>query len=261
MRGQAYPLFESGHILRREMLTATADYAFKFSELLYEGYSDGIISGCRLTTTADTIIVNPGMLIHQGIIYLIKEPMAAAYFPTDTTCVLKLDFLGESREENFVYYDIELRIDERTTMTEKQIELCRFKLQQGAVLRHLYVDFEDRGTEYDTLNIIHTPFAAKGNPTLSPEITQAYAMELMQTSSKDPIDIAFAMQALDMRQPLAAEMIMAYLNARYDVLWQQANITNEFLYKILVKLLCDIKHGNAQKGSRAQTQRRKIIID
>lgn len=261
MRGQAYPLFESGHILRREMLTATADYAFKFSELLYDGYSDGIISGCHLTTTADTIIVNPGIINHQGIIYLIKEPMAAAYFPTDTTCVLKLEFLGESREENFVYHDIELCIDERTTMTDNQIELCRFKLQQGAVLRHHYVDFEDRGTEYDTLNMIHTPFAARGNPTLSPEITQAYAIELMQTSCKDPIDIAFSMQALDVRQPLAAETILAYLSARCDVPWPKADITNVFLYKSLVKLLFDIKQGNAQKSSRAQTQRRKIIID
>lgn len=261
MRGQAYPLFESGHLLRREMLTATADYAFKFSELLYGEYSDGIISGCRLTTTADTIILNPGILIHQGIIYLIKEPITAAYFPTDTTCLLKLDFLGESREENFVYHDIEMRIDEQTIMTDNQIELCRFKLQSGAKLRYEYVDFEDRSTEYDTLNTIHVPYAAKNKCTLSPDIVAAFANELIAAHPQDPVDIAFCMRALDASQAIASETIAAFLNLRINASLENGNFNNAHLYKGLLKLLHMVKQGNSQAQSKAHAQKRKIIID
>ena len=62
MRIQAIPVFNDIHILRKSMLEALSDQAFLANQLLYQGYGDGILSGCKLTTTMDTIILNQGVL-------------------------------------------------------------------------------------------------------------------------------------------------------------------------------------------------------
>lgn len=63
---RAFPLFDKGAILRADMMVELANYAYLFGDILYDGYSDGILSGCRLTTTKDTIVVNPGIIRYVG---------------------------------------------------------------------------------------------------------------------------------------------------------------------------------------------------
>ena len=81
---RAFPLFDKGAILRADMMTELAGYAYLFGDILYDGYSDGILSGCRLTTTKDAIVVNPGIIRHAGKNFLIKDPVYIAYSPTNT---------------------------------------------------------------------------------------------------------------------------------------------------------------------------------
>ena len=50
MNGQIFPLFEHAHVLRTAMLAALRDYAYEYGQLIHEDYSDGIVSGCVLTT-------------------------------------------------------------------------------------------------------------------------------------------------------------------------------------------------------------------
>ena len=261
MTGQAFPLFFSGRLLRQEMLESIADYAFQFGELLHTGYSDGILSGCRLTATPEKVYLNPGILCHDGRLYLVKRPLSIAYKPTNTTRVLKIKFAEPRQTENFIYRDMDLVLEEDAEPRISELELCRFKLQPGAVLRHQYVDFEDRSTEYDTLNTIRAPFAAQGQGTLSPYIVQAYARELMQAGCNESVDAAFCIQSLGAEKPLAVESIAAYLSFRVGFQRDEGKNINEQLYEGLLKLLKGVKQGNVQKGGRSQAPRRKILVD
>jgi len=73
MIGQIFPLFREGHLLRTQMLEAFTDYSFRFGELLYTGYANGIISGCQLTTTEDTIIVHPGLVLFLEKYFILRS--------------------------------------------------------------------------------------------------------------------------------------------------------------------------------------------
>lgn len=101
---RAFPLFDKGAILRSDMMAELASYAYLFGDILFDGYADGILSGCHLTTTKDTIVVNPGIIRHAGKNFLIKDPIYVAYAPTNTTTILKMNFLGENRSVKFITY-------------------------------------------------------------------------------------------------------------------------------------------------------------
>ena len=257
---RAFPLFDKGAILRADMMAELAGYAYLFGDILYDGYSDGILSGCQLTTTKDAIVVNPGIIRHSGKNFLIKDPVYVAYSPTNTTTILKMNFLGENRSTRFVTYDAEITLDRAAAVREGQIELCRFKLQPGAQLRYKYVDFEDRSTEYDTLNTLHVPYSSKERSTLSPEITYDYARELSGTNPKDHLDVTFCLQAMDRSRPVAADTIALYLASRLGDSMENFT-TNEALYDGLNQILAAAKRGQDVAPKSKERRRSKILVD
>ncbi|RDY30438.1 hypothetical protein [Lachnotalea glycerini] len=256
---QAIPLFQDGHILRREMLIALSDYAFLTSQLFYKGYADGILAGCELTTTKDNIILNTGIVYFKGQAYLIKEPMAIAYYPTNTTLVLKLSISDELTEPNFIYREIDLILTEQTHLQNGEIELCRFKLQQGAKLRDQYQDFEDRNTTFDTLNRIHAPFSTKEESTLSWEITKAFAQEMLVTNHLNDLDTYFCIQILNQPNPISKAALMAYLSKScQEPLEDRSNLA---VYKELVKVLKARQSGKRIGGGKDGTKKWKVSVD
>ena len=101
-------------------------------------------------------------------IFMLKNSLSVSYKPTNITTLLKLCISGELRDADCVYREAELRLEASDELRSGELEICRFKLQDGARLRCEYQDFEDRSTEYDTLNRIYTPCAALDEPTLLP---------------------------------------------------------------------------------------------
>lgn len=257
---RAFPLFDKGAILRADMMAELASYAYLFGDILYDGYADGILSGCRLTTTKDTIVVNPGIIRYAGKNFLIKDPIYVAYSPTNSTTILKMNFLGENRSARFITYDAEIVLDKASAVREGQIELCRFKLQPGAQLRYKYVDFEDRSTEYDTLNTLHVPYSSKERSTLSPEITYDYARELSGANPKNNLDITFCLQAMDRSRPVAADTIALYLKSRLGGSIEDFT-TNEALYDGLNQILAAAKRGQDVVPKNRERRRSKILVD
>jgi len=258
MIGQAYPLFSSSRILRREMLEAITDYTFKFGELLYEGYSDGILSGCNLTTTADTITVHPGIICYSKKLYLIIEPFSVNYYPTNTTCLLKIKFEDEVRTESLIYREITTELTESQEIINGEIELCRFKLQEGAKLRSDYVDFYDRGTEYDTLNTIHVPYSTKVRSTLHPDILQNYAREALRIPKLSDLDMSFCFLALNAQMPIQREVISAYVRKKLDI--KEENYSNSELFNYLCQVLKKLQTGE-MKNSEPEESEWKVFID
>lgn len=259
MQIQAVPVFKEGGLLMQNMLQALSDHAFLTNQLLYKEYGNGILSGCGLTTTRDSIVLNTGVIYYEGQTYLIKEPMQADYHPTNTTMALKIHFSDEIWDSNFVYREINLLLTEETKLQKGEVELCRFKLQEGARLRYEYQDFEDRDTEFDTLNIIHAAYAAKGGSTLAPEILCAYAEEMLELDQLSDLDTFFCIQVMGLESPMPKAAVTTYLKRRNQI--DIKDDSNYAIYKELVKIIRLEKKGLRPEGGVPAKKKWKMMID
>ena len=258
MNGQVFPLFENAHVLRTAMLTALRDYAYEYGRLVHEDYSDGIVSGCNITTTVDTITLNRGVIRYMGNLYLITEPLSLAYYPTDNWTVFKLEFKDEARKDGYIYREVETALSGNLELGKEEMEMCRFKLQAGARLRMKYVDFADRNTEFDTVNTICAPFAALGASSLSPDITRAFAREAA-VYALDPADTTFCLQALNAKEALNREAILLYTATRLKKTF--TDCSNQEIFEALLTVLNQIKGNGERELSRVARQRRQVIVD
>ncbi len=258
MNGQIFPLFEQAHVLRTTMLTALRDYAYEYGRLIHEDYSDGIVSGCHITTTRDTITLNRGVIRYLGHLYLITEPLSLTYAPTDEWMIFKLEFKDEARKNGYIYREVEIAFSNNLHLVHAEIELCRFKLQAGASLRINYVDFADRNTEFDTVNMIYAPFAAREKSSISPDITYAFAKEAM-TFTLDSVDTAFCLQALNAKEAMNREVILLYIATKLKKAF--AEYDNLEIFEALRAILQNIKNGGERELLRGYRQRRQVIVD
>lgn len=251
-----FPRFESGMVLRQSMLTSLSDHVYQLGDLQYQGFSDGIVKGCALTTTEDSIIVNPGIIRFEGELYLINEPLMCVYAPTDTTCVLQMEFHDKVTSQTYISREIELCFTDTDVQSRQYMELCRFKLQPKARLRYQYTSFEDRETEYDTLNIIHSSFCGLDAPTLHPDIVRHFASEALDAGA-DGIDGAFCLQILAQQEPIQRVALQAYIRKKLGS--DTVCDTNLQLYHGLSKCLgqLETKRIERPKASRGW----QIMVD
>ena len=253
---QKIPEFHSGHIFKREMVRELSSYLYGLGPLLYQNCSDGIVAGCVLTTTEDSIVVNPGVIRYEGELYLIQKPQFAAYAPTNTTRVLNLVFHDQVETDSFVTREMELVFTEGPAAEERFFELCRFKLQPGARLRYTYTSFADRETEYDTLNTIHSRFCGMDRSTLSPQITMHFAQEALRLGA-DGTDAIFCMMLLSSKEPVRAEALEAYIHSKLGADFScDSNIQ---LYRGLISCLTQFK--GEQKEMPAKRKTWSIMMD
>ena len=257
MNEQKYPQFERLHILRTEALISIRDRAFDTLPLMLDNYADGVVSGCRLQTTDTLLTLRPGIILRDGFLYLIKEPMSVEYAPTEQYVMLKLNFEPEHETENFAQRNVSISLSPLVELAPNEMELCRFKLKKGAILRANYVDFFDRVTEFDTVNAINRPHAAVGSSTLSPDITLAFAIEA-KDFELDERDFAFCMEALS-GKVLRAEQIEMYIEHRLKV--ELPTVTNRILYDHLGLVLKEIKNGRRREITGTRRRRREIIVE
>lgn len=258
MNGQVFPLFEYAHILRTPMLTELRDYAFEYGRLVHEGFSDGIIGGCNITTTKDTITLNRGIIRYGGQMYLIVEPITLDYYPTDIWMVFKLEFKDETRREGYIYRAVEASLSENMVLRPEEMELCRFKLKKGARLRIAYVDFADRNTEFDTVITISSTYSAYETSSISPEITRAFAKEALLYAAES-IDTMFFMQALNAGGALNRDVILLYIAAKLKQPFKQMD--NQEIFAALFAILNELSDGGEREITRAVKKKRQIIVD
>ncbi|MGN0304667.1 MAG: hypothetical protein ACI4D2_00770 [Lachnospiraceae bacterium] len=253
MRVQAIPIFKDIHLLRKSMLEALSDHTFLASQFLYKHYGDGIMAGCELTTTENAIILNEGLIFFEGQMFLIKEPMSINYYPTNTTTVLKVHFSEQMQDGNFTYREIQLMLTAQAEIQKGEIELCRFKLQEGARLRYEYQDFEDRDTEFDTLNTIYAPHSAKGGSTLSPAILQHFAKEMLKEEELSELDQCICLQLMGQDRPINKDMLVAYL--QLSAKRKPEDTSNHAVYRGLLQILKEVKGEG--KGKKEDVGRKK----
>jgi len=101
--------------------------------------------------------------------------------------MLKLRFLPQSESKDFILFKTDIFLDDTTELREDEMEICRFKLKAGSRLRQDYVDFHDLNTEFDTLNILHVPYAGMDLPTIAPYVTRYFAKEAYPLTVGNPL--------------------------------------------------------------------------
>lgn len=259
MIGEKIPLFCNGTILTKEMLDLLREYAMAVGAGSYEGYSDGILNGCAITTTENSITVNEGMILYKGQIYIIDEPLTHAYYPTNQWMVFKISFLGEETSDTFLKREIRVCVAPESENSVNDIEICRFKLQNGAKLRKEYKSFLDLTTEYDTIHEIHAKWAGYKEASISPRILQKFYEEAVNIPEKEMVDLIFLHQIAETRgNTLNRKTIILYLSEKMG--WEYKDYHNTKIYEGLSEALLKIKTGNHRGGNQEKRERR-IIVD
>lgn len=256
-----YPTFERGRIMKKESLWALRDYSYTALELQYQEYADGIINGCKISVEGKELCVGAGLIKCQGFIYLISA-QRIPYCATNELQYLK--FVVRERQElpDYIKYVAQMELGGTPPQSDREIELCRFKLREGSVLRVEYKDFYDIQTEFDTVNLADARWGSRRGITLSMEITDTYARKILECDGADLVDIQFAYLALQGREVVNRDMLVDYLIRRGGKDIDSDKWTNSEMFAELESILQAVRSGQGIR-SRQKTGAadRMIILD
>lgn len=228
------PQFKKKRLLRAEMLEQLRDYPRDYLEIMYAGYSDGVLCGCGLVWNEDRITVEPGMILHKNKLYFMKDPLHLECPAEDRIRYVKVQFLTLVYENERTIGNTRVYLDDKLPDPSCELELCRFRLQAGARLRNTYENFSDCVTEFDTIHLVEVPWASPVMPTLHPAVLRQYAMEILRKNSGDGMDTGFAMNVLANDGVMPAEALRFYIENR---LGDRMPEGNQALYDGLKKIL------------------------
>ncbi|UJF32214.1 DNA and RNA helicase [Paenibacillus hexagrammi] len=252
-----FPEFRKGRILKAEMLECVRDYPRNLLDIQLQDYSDGIVAGSGIRVGERHIFIGRGMVKHQGRIYVLPEELPLEYRATGVECVIKLRLLSERSDGDFTERLSEVVLDEELSCSPDEMELGRFKLKEGARIRTDYRSFADYATEYNTLCVIHAPYAGIGGPTLNPQMLRTFASELLQSAATDAADLAFGMTCLN--QGIAERtIILHYLARKLGAPYK--DYTNAVIHRSLCRILESVKAGGTGRmGPRSHGPQRMIV--
>ncbi|MCI7792038.1 MAG: hypothetical protein MR531_14900 [Lachnospiraceae bacterium] len=248
--------FEKHGVLRAQTLNEGLNGAIRTVEQLFSGYSDGILKDIMIEAEADGIVLKSGMVIYQGKIYYLDKEVRINIQPNNKKEFLKLRFEEVQHRHGMRIWTTDLVLDEQETIRNNEMELCRFEHQTGAKLRTTYNSFQDYGVTYNVVNIVHAPYAAYGESTISPQITQSFGDEMLQSELTDPYDIAFCFECRR-KEAVSRKSIVHYLRHKLHI--QNENISNHEIYTYLSRIL--EKRGKTSHMGNAGPRERRLIVD
>jgi len=183
-------------VVKKEALEYLRDFPHDLVSLAFKDYSDGILFGFSVSYESGCIIISEGAVRYQGDVRIVKG-ITITTIEFGRVLYIKL-IIGERRETaDYIHSPAEILItgDEPSTYNNA-LELGRFSLNQGAILRCKYDSFRDLRTPENTLDITRVPYAGEGAVTLHPRVLKEYANALI-ASSVTADDIAFAMMCFN----------------------------------------------------------------
>ena len=254
-----YPLFNSGRLLKIDMLEELRDFPREFFNIRLKEYSDGIIYGCDIDVTDNYIAIKKGIIKHGDTIYILNGEEKIQYECNNQLMILKVKFLPSVENKDFRKNSTESNLSENLALENNEIEICRFKLRTGAKLRINHVDFNDLSTEYDTVNTIYSPYAAYGESSLNPDILRQFGRELLKCNLSEAWDISFGMTCIQSKDPVQKEIIVSYLVYKLNI--EIKDYSNEDLYLYLLEVLNSVKGGARGNGHHGKGRYNKILID
>lgn len=255
---ESYPKFERDMILKAEMLENIKNYPRNLVHLLYQKYSDGILCGTGIQVVEDkNIVVEPGLVKYKGIIYYHTTKEIILCEPLGIEQILVVHFEEQADNINDITYTTQFLLKKDGKVEENEMELCRFILKEGAVLRKDYQDLRDMATLHNTVNIILTPFAGIGSATLSPEITYRFGQEMMKFKLTDAFDVSFVMHCMQ-QETIQKEVIEQYVRCHVPNA-ERGSLSQKQLHHYLTVIVDDTKRGGNRGGMMPGGTRRMLV--
>ena len=255
-----YPAFERGRIMKKELLWALRDYSYSVLQLQYQDYPAGIISGCHISIEDDMLIVGKGIVKCQDFIFLLTEEERIPYASTEVYVSLKFRVKSKDELPDYTRYVTEFVLDKDLERAENELEMCRFKLKEGAVLRTDYKDFYDIQTEFDTVNLADATWAARGGNTLSKGITDYFARKVLECKGADREDVQFAYFLVQNKEAVTYSILCDYI-ARKQI-GESGKTDFQKTFQHLGEILEMIRGEHISSGSgRKGMGKRMIIMD
>lgn len=251
-----YPIFLPKQVLKAEMLSGMEEYPRQMFQIMFRGYSDGVLFGCHVRVEDTELAVEPGIIKWKDSLYWMNQEERISYAATGREQYLKVRFLTENRSQSMVKRLTELVLEE-DTRKHGELELCRFLLKKGAVLRQNYQDFKDCSTFHNTVNLLYGSYAGKEKNTFAPEITAYYGAELLKCELTNPYDIQFGMLCLQ-EERVQRKLIEGYVEKRWGVKEAEEKTLYQ-LYEYLEEILEKAKSGREQTEKR--DRKRQIIVE
>lgn len=251
-----YPAFERGRILKKELLWALRDYSYAALQLQYQGYPDGILSGCGVGAGEGLLHIGQGVIKCQGFLFLITEETQVAYAPADRYTSLKFRLAAKEELADYTRYITEFILDEDTVRHQNEVELCRFKLKEGARLRTDYKDFFDIQTEFDTVNLADATWSAAGGNTLSKEVTDYFARKVLECGNAQEHDVRFAYLLLQGREAVRHEVLADYVRRKTG----GSTGSMQELFHALEAVLDGIRRGTDLRRPQQRGREQKMIV-
>lgn len=251
-----YPQFEKKRLLRGEMLDQLRDYPKNYIEMSFRGYGNGVVTGCKITWDGGRLTIAPGMILYRDNLYMMETPYQMECLPLDRMRYLKVQFLAEEREGGSIVGNTRISLEEEKPNQAYELELCRFRLQEGAKLRDVYEGFEDFSTPYDTVNLIYAPYAAEGGSTLNPMLLKTFAKEMMQKESDDTMDYILSMNILANSGHVTLDLIQEYLYVRTG----EKAAENINIYRGLLDVLKSQGSGGRIKAKNARQTKGVMLL-
>lgn len=251
------PVFVHKNILKKDMLDELRDYPLQISRMILEGCDDGVLKGTEITWEDNLLKVSPGLIWHGGNIYRMEETCSINCPPVDQLTYIKVRFITMDYEKDRMGGLGDVYMNE-IPPENGEIELGRFRLQEGARLRTEYENFDDYQTEFDTVNRIHMPFIGAGGPGLWSGLLVEYAYELLKTGTDNIYDTCFAMQILGAEGKIAGELIAWYVEK--SVGRKITDFSNGFFYEKLRGILRERKNGNSDFEKKQGYTRQMLLL-
>lgn len=252
------PLFAKGRILKKEMLENLRDFPRAFFDIYFTDYSDGVIIGSEVIIGDNLITIAKGIVKHDSCLYLLEDNLQIPYFNINKEMMIKVKFLAAEADGDFRSCSTKIFLDQQLEVAPDEMELGRFKLREGAVLRSDYTDFFDFATEYNTINVINVSYAAPGMATLNPMILGYFARIILKSGSTNAYDLNFAMHCLGQNR-VTRELILYYLANRQEREYQE--YTNMEIYRYLTLIVKELESGVKQNYGPKQNEMERMIID
>lgn len=252
------PIFAGRRILKKESLWDIRDYTYAGWQLHYAEYTDGLLKGCDIGAEDGQLVIGKGMLKFHDFIYLIMEEEKVDYQPWNRWQVLKAEFSEDETNLDYKAYRVRFFLDDETELGENQIEMCRFYLREGSVLRDSYKNFTDMSTEYDTVNLIYATVAGVGEKTLHPVVVRQFGEEIWNMEEKDQFDFEFCNLVWNTQGRVERKVIAAYLGCKM----KKAAVAQIMLYdnqKIYEKMENIVDNMGAFKKEKVNPK--VIIVD
>jgi len=239
------------------MLENLRDFPRNSWDIYLHGYSDGIIAGADVTVSDNIITITKGIIKYQAKLYLLEKEVQLPVLATSQDGFIKVKFGEAITESDFLIHSAHISIEEKP-LQKNELELGRFKLNEGAQLRSAYTDFLDFITEYNTLNIVHVPYAGLGKSTISPMLVRYFTNIVMKNAPQNIYDICFIMQCLN-QEVVERETILFYLVNRLGLGYK--DYSNLEIYQYLRTITKEVHSGVKHNVESNVKKPVKIIID